>query len=119
MVYRLVGAVVVDLLAVQRDGAAGLLTDAEQGLHDVGAFSAHQAGDTENFARFCRERNVIQYFYAVMVLYIQTFDFQPVLAIFGRAAFDIERHFLAHHQFGEFVFVGVFRSDFAHGFALS
>ena len=50
MVNRLVGAVVVDLLAVQRDGAAGLLTDAEQGLHDVGAFSAHQAGDTENFA---------------------------------------------------------------------
>ena len=41
---------VVDLLTVQGDGAAGLLTDPEQGLHDVGAFSAYQAGDTENFA---------------------------------------------------------------------
>ncbi len=37
VVNRLVGAVVVDLLTVQGDGAAGLLTDPEQGLHDVGA----------------------------------------------------------------------------------
>ena len=50
MVNRLIGAVVVDLLPVQGDGAAGLLTDPEQGLHDVGTLRAHQTGDTENFA---------------------------------------------------------------------
>ena len=44
------GVLELELLAVQRDGAAGLLVGAEQRLAQFGLAAADQAGQTDDFA---------------------------------------------------------------------
>ncbi|MOA05608.1 hypothetical protein D3C78_1252120 [compost metagenome] len=48
MVNRFIGAVVVDGLAVQLDGARNFFADAEQRLQNIGTLGPHQSGNAED-----------------------------------------------------------------------
>ncbi|MNV47642.1 hypothetical protein D3C71_1395170 [compost metagenome] len=58
VVYRFIGAVVVDGFTVQLDGTRNFFADAKQGFDDVGTFGPHQPGDAEDLALMQIERDV-------------------------------------------------------------